>query len=213
MAEESETPRHPFRGSSPRAAVPRVDPAQLSIGPQTPFLLDVRTSTERTWVRLPHDHHIPLSELAGRLRELPRDRPIVTYDHRGTEARRAAELLLGSGFADVSALEGGVDEYARRVDPSLPRYPPGIQEGLFLLRAFPRAETGCLAYLVTEPNSRQAVVIDPGREPEPYLRTVAEEGLTLVAIMETHTHADHLAGHATLHERTGAPIYLGRRSP
>ncbi|MCI4367804.1 MAG: MBL fold metallo-hydrolase [Thermoplasmata archaeon] len=42
----------------------------------------------------------------------------------------------------------------------------------------------------------------PGRRPDAYRTSSA-----------THTHADHLAGHAPLHARTGAPIYLSHRSP
>jgi glyoxylase-like metal-dependent hydrolase (beta-lactamase superfamily II) len=55
--------------------------------------------------------------------------------------------------------------------------------------------------------------VDPGHDVEPYLATLAREQWRLRAIVETHTHADHLAGHHALHQRTDAPIYTGRLSP
>ena len=57
------------------------------------------------------------------------------------------------------------------------------------------------------------MIIDPGDDPAPYLHLLREENWRLRGIVETHTHADHLAGHAPLHHGTGAPILLSRRSP
>ncbi len=182
-----------------RAAAERID------------LVDVRTMEERRLARLPDDRHIPLSELPERLPELPKDRRIVTYDQFGTDGVRAADLLLRAGFHDVRFLDGGLDRYAREVDPTIGRYhaaPPP-----FVLRQLPRPDTGCLAYFLGDPHERRAVIIDPGPDPAAYLHALREESWQLAGIVETHTHADHLAGHAALHRATGAPILLGRRSP
>ena len=88
-----------------------------------------------------------------------------------------------------------------------------MRDGTLWLRQFPRPETGCLAYLVGDRESGTAVVIDPGHDPAPYLRALSEGDWSLAGIVETHTHADHLAGHAALHAKTGAPIFVSRRSP
>ena len=77
----------------------------------------------------------------------------------------------------------------------------------------PRPETGCLAYFVGDPSARVAVIIDPGQDVAPYRALLADGGWTLAAIVETHTHADHLAGHAALHTATEAPIFVSHRSP
>jgi glyoxylase-like metal-dependent hydrolase (beta-lactamase superfamily II) len=182
-------------------------------GPHPPALLDVRPQRERSLAHLPRDHHLPLSELPRRLDEVPRHRRVVAYDQFGAQARRAAAFLQDHGFDDVAALEGGLDEYARVVDPTIPRYPPeGTDTGL-MLRQFPRPDSGCLSYLAGDLLTRDAVIVDPGHEVEPYLRALKDGPWRLVGIVETHTHADHLAGHAELHTRTEAPIFVGRRSP
>ena len=63
-------------------------------------------------------------------------------------------------------------------------------------------------YLVAEPNSTDAVIVDPGDEPEQFLAAAESEGLTIVAIWLTHAHLDHVTGVAAIKEATGAPIYL-----
>jgi hydroxyacylglutathione hydrolase len=55
-------------------------------------------------------------------------------------------------------------------------------------------------------------VIDPGRDPQPYLAYAQEQQGELVAIIETHPHADFVSGHLELHTRTGAPIYTSSKA-
>ncbi|MGI0053795.1 MAG: MBL fold metallo-hydrolase [Thermoplasmata archaeon] len=206
---------HPFFRTEAAGAVPLLSPEELRRqmeGPDPPYLLDLRPTEEGRIARLAPDHGIPIHELARRLGELPRDRSIVTYCQYGSEARRAAGYLLARGFSRVAALEGGIDEFARRVDPTIARYgPDGASE--LVLQQFPRPDSGCLAYLVGDPIAREAVLIDPGREVAPYREALARGGWHLAHIVETHTHADHLAGHAELSARTGAPIHLSRLAP
>lgn len=207
---------HPFFRPERTPSAARILPAQLKTlieSPEPPTLLDVRAASERRHSRLPRDLHIPLTELPDRLAELPRDRPIVAYDHYGAEAARAAQLLESRGFTGVAALEGGVDDYALQADPSIPRYrAEEAARGLYLGQ-LPRLATGCLSYLIGDVVSRDAVLIDPGHEVDPYLALLARDRWHLTAIVETHTHADHLAGHSALHARTDAPIFVSRLSP
>lgn len=51
------------------------------------------------------------------------------------------------------------------------------------------------------------VIIDPARDPKPYLKAADEEGFQITGILETHLHADFVSGHLDLHKTTGAPIY------
>lgn len=181
-------------------------------GASPPTVLDIRPAAERQVARLPADVWIPQAELPRRLGELPRGRPVVAYDQFGSQARRAARFLEDAGF-EAAALEGGLDEYARLIDPTIARYPVGLGDGHLELRQLPRFDTGCLAYFVADPAAHAAVLIDPGHDVAPYLALLKAEAWRLVAIVETHTHADHLAGHAALHQRTDAPILVSRRSP
>jgi glyoxylase-like metal-dependent hydrolase (beta-lactamase superfamily II)/rhodanese-related sulfurtransferase len=207
---------HPYVRPERAGAVPLVGPVELKAlleGPDPPFLVDVRPPAERTLGHLPNDHPVPLAELATHLAELPADRPLVAYCQFGSDSRRAVDFLRSRGYFLAAALEGGIDEYARLADPEIPRYGADVRDGTLWLRQFPRPETGCLAYLVGDRGTGKAVVIDPGRDPTPYLHALAEGDWTLVGIVETHTHADHLAGHAPLHAKTDAPIFVGHRSP
>jgi len=70
--------------------------------------------------------------------------------------------------------------------------------------------TGCLAqgayYIVS---GKEALIIDPLREVEPYLQRLKDDGVTLKYIFETHFHADFVSGHLDLSKNTGAPIVYG----
>lgn len=61
-------------------------------------------------------------------------------------------------------------------------------------------------YIVGDPGSRQAWVVDPGAEIERIQATLAEGGWQLVAIVQTHGHLDHVAGTAALRAATGVPV-------
>jgi glyoxylase-like metal-dependent hydrolase (beta-lactamase superfamily II)/rhodanese-related sulfurtransferase len=70
----------------------------------------------------------------------------------------------------------------------------------------------CLAhasYLVGDTATRTAAVVDPQRDVEQYLAFAGEHGLRIAHVFLTHFHADFIAGHLELRERTGATIYLG----
>jgi NADPH-dependent 2,4-dienoyl-CoA reductase/sulfur reductase-like enzyme len=63
-----------------------------------PFLLDVRSASERATGSIPGSVHIPLPELRGRLGELPRDREILVSCQSGQRSYFAARLLVQRGF-------------------------------------------------------------------------------------------------------------------
>jgi len=210
-----ETLPHPFFRPPRTGAVPLIAPLDLrrlleSGAP--PLLLDVRSAAERKVVHLANDRHVPLDALGGALASLPRDRTIVVYDHFGAHARRATRFLQDRGFLLAAALEGGLEEYARVADTGLARYPEDDPAAHLYLRQIPRPDSGCLTYFLGDRDAGEAIIIDPGRDVTPYRALLSEGHWRLVGVVETHTHADHLAGHAALHEATDAPIYLGRRS-
>src|SRR5436309_9459112 len=67
------------------------------------------------------------------------------------------------------------------------------------------------SYLIGD--SGQAAVIDPKRDVTDYLETAERENLKIVAILETHPHADFVSGHVELAQRSGAPIYVSNLAP
>jgi len=70
--------------------------------------------------------------------------------------------------------------------------------------------TGCLseaAYFIT--SEGEAVVIDPLRDVDVYLKMAEEKKVQIKYIFETHFHADFVSGHVELSQKTGAPIIYG----
>ncbi len=68
-----------------------------------------------------------------------------------------------------------------------------VQENCFVLR--------------TDSEARTAVIVDPGEEPEKLLAGIEAMGVTLEAILLTHTHFDHIGAVAPVARATGAPVY------
>jgi sulfur dioxygenase len=72
------------------------------------------------------------------------------------------------------------------------------------------AESSTYTYLIADPASRQAVLIDPVIEQlERDLPLVQELGLKLTHALETHVHADHVTASGQLRERTGCQVVAG----
>ena len=68
------------------------------------------------------------------------------------------------------------------------------------------------SYILWHHGRTDAVVIDAGFEPEPILAFLAERGLSLAAIINTHGHVDHIAGNADMKRAfPDAPILVGER--
>ena len=85
-------------------------------------LLDVRQDWETRLCRLDNAVHIPIEEIELRSDELDSAAEIIVYCHQGVRSAAVAEYLRGLGFARARNLEGGLDAWARTVDPSMRRY-------------------------------------------------------------------------------------------
>jgi adenylyltransferase/sulfurtransferase len=90
---------------------------------ERPLLLDVRQEWETKLCRLDDSVHIPIEEIEVRSEELNADDEIVVYCHQGVRSAAVASYLREQhGFKDVKNLAGGLDAWARSVDPSMRRY-------------------------------------------------------------------------------------------
>ncbi|SLN51491.1 Beta-lactamase hydrolase-like protein [Roseivivax jejudonensis] len=84
-------------------------------------------------------------------------------------------------------------------------------------------DTGSIQYVCADPSTRQAALVDVVLNYDPrsaatseesleqVLGIVADNGLEVAWILDTHPHADHLMASARLHERTGAPTAIGEK--
>jgi sulfur-carrier protein adenylyltransferase/sulfurtransferase len=85
-------------------------------------LIDVREPHELEISHLENADLIPLGQLASRLSELDSADEIVLFCKSGTRSARALELLASAGFRKMKNLKGGINAWAKDVDPSLPVY-------------------------------------------------------------------------------------------
>ena len=87
-----------------------------------PLLLDVREEDEVRLCALQGSLHIPMNLIPLRHNELPDDIPIIVYCHHGIRSLNVARYLAHVGFKNVANLQGGIDAWARQIDPTMARY-------------------------------------------------------------------------------------------
>ncbi len=75
-----------------------------------------------------------------------------------------------------------------------------------LFRQFVDEDLGCASYLVGDEDAGEAVLVDPAYAVEPYLDEAERQGVRIVRVLETHTHADHVAGHGRLALERDVPV-------
>jgi glyoxylase-like metal-dependent hydrolase (beta-lactamase superfamily II)/rhodanese-related sulfurtransferase len=77
-----------------------------------------------------------------------------------------------------------------------------------LFRQFVDDDLGCASYLIGDPATGEAVVVDPAYAIEHYLDASAEYDVRIVRVIETHTHADHVSGHGRFALEHGVPVSI-----
>jgi len=69
------------------------------------------------------------------------------------------------------------------------------------------------SYMVGCQRAKVAVVVDPGRDIDQYLEIAEQEGVKLIAVAESHIHADFVSGARELADRVGAKLYVSDEGP
>ncbi len=85
------------------------------------FLLDVREQNEYDFCNI-GGTLIPLAQLPSRIKELDSSLDIAVLCRTGRRSQRAVEELKKAGFKKVKNIVGGIDAWAQKIDPSVPRY-------------------------------------------------------------------------------------------
>jgi rhodanese-related sulfurtransferase len=93
------------------------DPAR-----KKPLLLDVREPWEFQTCHIEGSQLVPMGEIASRAPELDSAKEVVVICHHGGRSMQVAMFLEKQGFSEVTNLAGGVDAWARTVDPGMPVY-------------------------------------------------------------------------------------------
>ena len=85
-------------------------------------VVDTRPPHARAIAPFPYPHEVLDEESRERLEQLPKDVPLAFLCHHGHSSRQAAEYFRTLGFHDVYNVEGGIDAWSVRIDPTVPRY-------------------------------------------------------------------------------------------
>jgi glyoxylase-like metal-dependent hydrolase (beta-lactamase superfamily II) len=108
---------------------------------------------------------------------------------------------------------GSVDRRSAKSEDGGGRGPDKQGTAGYVFEQF-RVERGCLGYVVADPGTRRAAIVDPEVEMvEPMLDFVFEHGLKPLYVVDTHTHADHLSGVREVKKKTIAKIVMHENAP
>lgn len=99
-----------------------ITPTELAANREKYRLIDVREPYEWEIADIAGADHIPMRDVGSKLDSLPRDQDIVIYCRSGGRSGRVVEYLRGAGYTKVKNLVGGINRWAREVDPEIRTY-------------------------------------------------------------------------------------------
>jgi len=86
-------------------------------------VLDVREPWEFETARIENSKHIPMNDIPARFnQELDAEKHMVVVCHHGVRSMNVTAWLRKQGFENVQSLRGGIDRWARQIDPKVPVY-------------------------------------------------------------------------------------------
>lgn len=87
------------------------------------LILDVREPHEYAIAKIAGTILCPISTSASWIESFPKDAPIVVICHHGVRSEHVAAALTSRfGYTDVATMDGGIDDWSARIDPTVPRY-------------------------------------------------------------------------------------------
>jgi len=126
---------------------------------------------------------------------------IVLMCAKGKASIDLGERLTEAGYADVSVVEDGMEAWSAVYDHVTITY------DAFTVVQLQRRAKGCLGYVVE--NNGEAAVIDATRHTAEFTAAANELDAEIVAVLDTHIHADHISGGRQLAADRDVPYYLG----
>jgi len=132
---------------------------------------------------------------------LDQDIPLVVVCGLGNDSRRIARHFAEAGYR-ANSLRGGMAAWMRTIVARELAAPPELDHFLQL----DRIGKGALGYLLV--SDGEAMIVDPPRHTAPYVDRITQLGAKLVAVADTHAHADYISGGPALAASFGVPYYL-----
>jgi glyoxylase-like metal-dependent hydrolase (beta-lactamase superfamily II)/rhodanese-related sulfurtransferase len=167
------------------------------------FLLDVRNTDEFSEYKIPGSKNIPLQDLfdTKTIQEIPKDKKIVTICPHGNRAMIASFALSRTGI-DSQTLAGGLAGWNQVLKPvTVVTSPTRIIQ-------VQKIGKGCLSHIVE--SEGKAVVIDPLYPFKKYTDIAKQNGFTIIKVLDTHQHADHISAARDLAKAENAKLYLSK---
>lgn len=94
----------------------------LETTPILPLVLDVREAWEFQTCHIQGSVHMPMGQIPNAYKNLDPAQETIVVCHHGMRSLQVAQYLERAGFSSVVNLTGGVDAWAREVDPDMPVY-------------------------------------------------------------------------------------------
>lgn len=173
------------------------------------FILDVRTPEEYEAWRLSYDKHaktplIPVDKLFNSQKtiadQIPKDKEVITLCAHGNRSMMAAQLLSQMGY-NAKSVRGGMAAWNQVYDAAR------VAEGQVRIWQLRRVSKGCISYLVAAGNEATAIDCTCDLD-NSVLKLAQDNGLKITNVIDTHMHADHVSGLASLANKTGAQAHL-----
>ena len=191
-------------------------------GPVGATVVDVREPGEYVAGHVPGATLVPMGQLASRLGELDKSRPVYVVCASGNRSAAMTDLLRAAGY-DAYSVAGGTSAWARsgpsgrdrRVPPQLIRTVPNATPettGASLMSTdltiipIETPSLGDRSYVVHD--GEVAFVVDPQRDIDRVLDVLEEHQVRLTDVFETHIHNDYVTGGLALAQRTGAAYHV-----
>ena len=172
-------------------------------------ILDVRNVDEFAASRVEGTRPVPT-------RNVPVYRVMEELEEEAARTKQGAVVICGQGngsalvaeeLADLGvrtrSLEGGTDAWNRLLVPVEVAGLPGEVR----VWQFQRPAKACLSYVVGVPG-QSCIVVDPTRQPQPYLDIAKEHDMAVTHVVDTHVHADHISGGPALAAELGVEYHL-----
>lgn len=170
-------------------------------------ILDIRGKDEFERGHIFGALHIPVDEILQRHHEIQEGKQIVTYCGKGAGRSENAAKILNENGKRAFWLEGGYQGW-----PFVSPKDLAIEDPLIFHQLFEK-ESSSYTYLLADPVTREAVIIDPVLETvQRDLRLIEELDLKLRYILETHIHADHITGSNEIKKRTDAKSAVSKKA-
>lgn len=132
------------------------------------------------------------------------DDEIVTICAKGISSFDIAKQLQDTGYENVTVVEDGMEGWSEVYD--VVEIPTASDVEIV---QFQRRAKGCLSYLIGDPASSLAAVVDPTRHVERVAAAASDRDYSIEFVFDTHVHADHVSGGRALADHVGATYYLG----